>query len=120
MSTKSLPSRIVRGAVLGLCSAATLSLFAGNALATSAPAQKIVRYTDLDLANAQHAATLYSRLEHAAKEVCRVFEGRELERKRIRLACESDALAAAIAEIDHAELNALHTAERRVRLAQGR
>jgi UrcA family protein len=119
MSTKSLPTRIARSAVLGLCSAATLSLFAGNALATSAP-QKVVRYADLDLAKTPDAARLYSRLEHAAKDVCRVFEGRELERKRIRLACESDALAAAVAEINHAELNALHTAERRVRLAQGR
>jgi UrcA family protein len=120
MSTKSSPRRVVRSAVLSFCSAAALSLIAGSALAAQEPAQKIVRFADLDLAKTQDATELYSRLEHAARSVCRTYAGHDLERKLMRLECEAGALAAAVAEIDDAALSALHTAERRVRLAQGR
>jgi UrcA family protein len=116
MSSKSLST--VRSALLSLCSAAALSLVAGNALAAY-PLQKIVRYSDLDLANTQDAQELYTRLERAAKSVCReTFVGRDLTSKNLRLSCEAEAIDEAVAEIDSASLTALHTAEQRVRLAQ--
>jgi UrcA family protein len=117
MASKSLST--VRSAVLSLCSATALSLVAGSALAAYEPLQKVVRYSDLDLAKTEDAAALYTRLERAAKSVCReTFAGRDLTSKRMRLACQSEALAAAVAEIDSAALTALHAAEQeRVRLA---
>jgi UrcA family protein len=116
MSSKSLST--VRSVLLSLCSAAALSLVAGNALAAY-PLQKIVRYADLDLANTQDAAELYTRLGRAAKSVCReTFVGRDLTSKNLRLGCEAEAINEAVAEIDNASLTALHSAEQRVRLAQ--
>lgn len=116
MSSKSLST--VRSAVLSLCSAAALSVVAGNALAAY-PLQKVVRYADLDLAKTQDAAALYTRLERAAKSVCReTFVGRDLTSKRLRINCEAEAIDEAVAEIDAASLTALHSAEQRVRLAQ--
>jgi UrcA family protein len=117
MSPKSLST--VRSAVLSLCSATALSLVAGSALAAYEPLHKVVRYADLNLAKTQDAAALYARLGRAAKDVCReTFAGRDLTSKRMRLACQSEAVDAAVAEIDNAALTALHAAEQeRVRLA---
>jgi UrcA family protein len=99
---------------------AALALFAANSHAGADPMQKAVRYADLNLSNPQDASQLYARLERAAAVVCRSYEGFELSRKRIHEACEDEALSAAVAQVDHAALTALHNTDARVRVAQRR
>jgi UrcA family protein len=99
---------------------AALALFAASGHAGADPLQKAVRYADLNLSKQQDASLLYARLERAAAAVCRSLDGFELSRVRMREACEDDAVSAAVAQIDNAALSALHAADARVRVAQGR
>jgi UrcA family protein len=60
----------------------------------------IVHFADLNLASDQGAATLYARLQHAARRVCEPLAGKELDRRRDYRACLEEVVSTALAHID--------------------
>lgn len=123
MSSNHSSLSVSRRALWTACGAAALTLLSATVLAdvdAGVKPQFIVRYTDLDLAKSKDAAVLYTRLERAARTVCRGFEGQELSRKRMRRKCELETLNDAVAAVDNPALDALHASDARVRLAQQR
>ncbi len=70
-------------------------------------APSLVKFADLDTSNAQGAATLYRRLNAAAKSVCQDLEpGRELARVRVYTDCIHTALSNAIVKINRPAVTA--------------
>lgn len=76
------------------------------ALAMSAQAVKAaddfqvnVRFSDLDLARTDGAATLYARIHSAAERVCAPLSGRRLDENQRYRVCVGDALARAVADV---------------------
>ena len=67
-----------------------------------------VHYEGLNLSSTQGAAQLYARLQGAARQVCASFEGRELSRHAKWTACYNEALSRAVAQINQANVTALH------------
>ncbi len=67
----------------------------------------LVKFADLDTSNAQGAATLYWRINSAAKSVCIDLEpGRELARVSRYTSCVHTALSEAIVTIDRPAVSA--------------
>lgn len=92
-----------------LATAATVLLTVGSAWAESpATAQATVRYADLDLASADGAATLYRRIENAARRVCTTGGRLDLQAAQGRRACQQAAIDRAVATIGHPQLAAVH------------
>jgi UrcA family protein len=69
---------------------------------------KTVAYGDLNLESPKGAETLYARLRRAAEAVCVPFDSREMARKHLWQTCYDNALTAAVAQINHTSLTALH------------
>ncbi|MGH8179141.1 MAG: UrcA family protein [Steroidobacter sp.] len=115
MSFKKSMSRRVVWTAFG---AAAVSMLTANVYATEPTVEKVVRFTDLDLAKQRDAIDLYARLERAASVVCRAHDSREVARKSMKETCEQRALAAAVEDVNDARITALHSAGSRMRLAQ--
>jgi UrcA family protein len=83
----------------------TNSLLTGVTLAATpaGPPQRIVNFADLDVAHAPGAAALYSRIKHAAREVCQ-SDTRDLGALRRAGRCQVQAIAEAVTRINLAEL----------------
>jgi UrcA family protein len=88
------------------------------AVAETAPAQVTLQYSQAQLARISEARELYARLQTAARGVCRQISGTDLQSKRMRDDCYRDALAAAVADVNHIAVTALHNADAAVRLAR--
>lgn len=97
---------------------AGISLFAMNVHAEETFPQLTINYTDLDLSKQADAKTLYARLRTAARSVCRGLEGKELRHIRQQRACHAQALADAVASVDHANVTALYRSDGNIRVAQ--
>ncbi|WP_116809951.1 UrcA family protein [Steroidobacter cummioxidans] len=91
---------------------------ASDVPAAEAPAATTVQYSDLDLSKQADAQALYSRLQRAADRVCVQYkELRNLDRMKLYNECYQDTLARAVANVDHAMVNAAYVADERVRIA---
>lgn len=88
--------------------AATISLSAPVSADTVEP-QRIVKFEDLNLATIDGAATLYGRLQFAARTVCAPLAGRELSRAKHFNDCYNKALDTAIRNVNDLRLSSLHT-----------
>jgi UrcA family protein len=67
-----------------------------------------VDYGDLDLGSADGAATLYRRIQSAARTACGERRLLPLYLRAADAACVRDAISAAVARVDQATLTALH------------
>ncbi len=106
MTTVSRFRAVIATAFLG---AVAQSLVVMPAVADSFdPPQVTVKYTDLNIASPQGTAVLYARIGQAAKDVCRQFEGRELNVLRQREACISKAISDAVTLVNAPTLSALY------------
>jgi UrcA family protein len=90
---------------IGACAAAAR---AGEPSAT-APTVKVA-YGDLNLATDSGNSALYARLEKAAAKVCVVSDIRDLAAVAAKAACEHQAIARAVSQINSPRLAALHSA----------
>jgi UrcA family protein len=77
----------------------------------SDPPQTTVRYADLNVASVEGATVLYSRIRHAAENVCAQFEGNRLEVNGRRKACIEKAISGAVIEVNAPALSALYGAK---------
>ena len=88
----------------------------GQAATAAAPAKSaadealtyLVRYPDLDLSKIEGARALYTRLNHAARDVCRPFESREMGIAEKYRACMDKAVGDAVASVNRPLLSQLH------------
>ena len=84
------------------------------AVADDRPATATVKAWDLDLGKPADAQTLYERVREAAANLCRAEERRHWKNTRVRAPlrwreqCVSDSVDAAVREIAHPRLAALH------------
>jgi UrcA family protein len=99
-----------------LALAASALVFAG-VLTTTAQAevasrevpQVVVRYNDISLTTERGVQVLYKRLQAAARQVCRAYEGRDLLSSRAKWqACYDQALAGAVNNVNVEQLTALY------------
>jgi UrcA family protein len=67
-----------------------------------------VDYSDLNLTTDAGIKALYRRLQIAAKQVCRSFEGHEIGGATQRRACYNQALSDAVAKVNVEMLSVLH------------
>lgn len=77
---------------------ATLAMSA-QAVKAADEFQVNVRFSDLDLAHTDGAATLYARIHSAAERVCAPLNGRRLDESQRFRVCVGDALARAVSEV---------------------
>ena len=104
-------SRSLRGilatAVLSAfaCSPATVCL----AAEPMDPPQMTVKYADLNVSKNEGAATLYARIQQAARQICPVLDVRNLSSES-HGACVHRAIADAVAKVDEPALYAVYSA----------
>lgn len=75
------------------------------------PRQRIVKYGDLELDSTAGIQVLYRRLSNAAKEVCAPSVSVPLTLRSKARECANQALADAVARMNHPNLNAYHAAK---------
>lgn len=90
--------------------AALAGIAALPAHAGSSDAQRIVRFTQSDLANDAQVEVLYGRLQAAARDVCSSYRGRDLTSMKNYRACYSQSLESAVNTVNEQTLTALHNA----------
>jgi UrcA family protein len=102
--SKSMASILAAGAFILGCVAI------GGAQAAEAPQSltQVIAYGDLNLDSDQGAKVLYSRLRHAARNVCLPLEGRDLVQKNLWQSCFDNAVASAVVQINRSSVTALH------------
>lgn len=98
--------------------AAAMSLLAFTAGAEESVPQIVVKYQGIDLAQKDNAADLYARLRSASRAVCEEPDNRQLRKLELYRACYAQALADAVATVDHASVTALFNSDKSIWVAQ--
>jgi UrcA family protein len=94
-----------------LFGAVASSLAVLPAVADSVDAPQIaVKYGDLNLSNPQGSATLYSRIQAAAKDVCWQFDGPGIQATLQYNACVDEAIVGAVSQVNDPALSAVYSA----------
>jgi UrcA family protein len=88
--------------------ASPLSALASAVGQSDEPPQRVVNYADLDLNRSSEVATLYSRINSAAREVCAPQDGWSVSLLRQRFDCRQDAIARAVADVNSAVLTSYY------------
>ena len=106
------PIRSARGRIGLLIATSVLAGAAGIAnAATPAPVDAVpsvaVSYSDLNIASAEGARTLYTRIAAAARQVCPLADARDAEQVVSTHACRDAAIARAVHDINSPQLAAL-------------
>ncbi|HEU4625744.1 MAG TPA: UrcA family protein [Steroidobacteraceae bacterium] len=102
---------IARILALSVMSAAATLAHAGTPAADDVPSVK-VHYADLDLSTSYGAATLYKRIEGAARQVCPSSNALNLRAANVTRNCMAQAIERAVADVNSpqlARLSALRT-----------
>jgi UrcA family protein len=110
----------MRRVIYAAFSTVALSLLGAGAHASeirNAPAQKVVRYTDLSLSQSDGAKMLYVRLQRAATQVCGTRDRTDLRQMQLQRECYEKALAEAVATVDKSAVTALYRSDKTIRLA---
>jgi UrcA family protein len=97
-------------AALAGCVLATTVSVAGAATPAADVPSVVVSYGDLNLSNEQGTRALYRRIVAAARQVCPVQITRELSSVAASNACQADAIARAVRELNNPQLAAVHAA----------
>ena len=104
--TDSLIFSAFSAAVLITCLFVVTSAFAGE------PGDQIpnetVKFQDLNVSSPAGVAALYQRIHAAARRVCKVGEGRDLEMAQRAKTCANEAEARAVTQVDSAGLTAYY------------
>jgi UrcA family protein len=74
------------------------------------PRRQVVHFGDLNLNNPEGTRALYTRIEHAAENVCRDFESRDLGLSRLHARCQEEAISGAVDSAHCPSLSAYYTA----------
>jgi len=125
-----IPRNVFGGAGAAVCTALSIVGFAfvtgtvhageRHAAGAAVVVHEAVRYHDLDLTHRDHARELYQRLQRAARRVCRDEYRPTMRALAARRACYENALASAVADVDHVSLATLHRRDGHTSAAQRR
>jgi UrcA family protein len=96
-----------------LTAAAVLAPSLANAATADAVPTVTVRYSDLDLRSDAGSAVLYARLVSAAHQVCPAADNRNLGALAAVRACERQAIANAVRDVNSPKLAAIYSARAR-------
>lgn len=113
MSFKSTATATI-ASVIGVAAFSLIAVSA-HAAESSAP-RATVQLGDFDLSKSQDAKAVYTRLNAAARNVCRSI-GNDLRSRRDSEACEQAALDSAVNKVGNAQLTAVHRSESSIRIA---
>lgn len=80
--------------------------------AQSEPRRQVVHFGDLNLTSPDGTRALYKRIEHAATDVCRDLESRDLGRSKLHAKCQEEAISGAIDSVHCPSLSAYYAAKR--------
>lgn len=83
----------------------SLASFAAQATTSAGSAAVEIKFSDLDLNRKAGVATLFQRIQGAAKQVCAVHEGRRITEQRAHAACLDNAVLTAVARINRPMLS---------------
>jgi UrcA family protein len=106
-----LTAKILVPFVLAGVFASPLSALASMISKLDEPASRVVRYGDLDLSRDSGVATLYSRINTAARAVCEPLDVMMLKVLRERFDCRQDAVARAVSEVNSPALTSYYLAK---------
>jgi UrcA family protein len=106
LNPKSIRSQLALAFAAGACAA--LLAFPAAAGPARESRSVAVNYADLDLRDEQDVATLYARLDRAARATCGVADARNLAQMADWRRCRSEALDGAVSEVANERLSALH------------
>lgn len=81
------------------------------------PKQVLIHYADLDLTQFAGLSVLYSRLQHAARQVCAPLNSKVPELAAAYKACAADAMSRAVTQVDQPSLSAYYRVKGRGRNA---
>ncbi|HEV7715092.1 MAG TPA: UrcA family protein [Steroidobacteraceae bacterium] len=70
-----------------------------------------ISYADLNLAKADQAGELYTRIERAARNLCRVNNGPSSHALKLERECQAKAVDNAVQSVDHPNLTAVYLAK---------
>ncbi|HTB88998.1 MAG TPA: UrcA family protein [Steroidobacteraceae bacterium] len=104
------PKILVSCALAGVF-ASPFTAFATMISKLDEPVTRVVRYGDLDLSRDSGVATLYSRINSAARAVCEPLDVMMLKVLRERFDCRQDAVARAVADVNSPALTSYHLAK---------
>jgi len=102
-------SKVLTGAAVALLSLATVSAYAGSSNTIEFSRSSSVGFSDLDLSRSRDVARLYQRITLAADKVCgpSSLTG-AYSKSALYLSCYADAIAQAVAHVNHAGLTAYY------------
>jgi UrcA family protein len=83
----------------------SLASFAAQATTPAGAGSVEIKYSDLDLNRKAGVATLYQRIQGAAKQVCAAHDGRRITEQRAHAACLDNAVLTAVARINRPMLS---------------
>jgi len=75
------------------------------------PKQSVVKFSDLDLSRPQDAHRLYSRIKHAARNVCDNYPSSDLRLLAMYETCMAKAISDAVAQVQSVQVAAIHRAD---------
>jgi UrcA family protein len=104
-------------ALVALAGAAMFTTVASAHARDATTHEWMVSYADLNLSKSSDAAVLYTRLRLAADAVCGEYNIRDLRATQLHAACAQQAVSAAVASVNQAELSAVHAGDKRIRVA---
>jgi UrcA family protein len=106
-----LTPKILVSFVLAGMIANPLSALASMISKLDEPASRVVRYGDLDLSRDSGVATLYLRINSAARAVCEPLDAMMLRVLRERFDCRQEAIARAVSDVNSPALTSYYLAK---------
>jgi UrcA family protein len=103
--------KILVSCVLAGLFASPLSALASMVSKLDEPPSRVVAYGDLDLSRDSGVATLYSRINSAARAVCEPLNVVRLKLLRESFDCHRDAVARAVSEVNSPALTSYYLAK---------
>ena len=110
---KTFTFRTSKNIVLAAVAAASLGSLTHMAQAADVAGDRpalTVRYSDLNIDTPAGAAALYSRIRHAAEQVCGKADSRRLDEVSAAKNCADKAVASSVAAVDNAQLTSQYSA----------
>jgi len=99
---------VIKFSLAAALAASVLALTPSFEADPTAPREVAVYYDELNMNSDRAAATLYSRLRAASRQVCSALDSRELRQRAAFNACFEHALSNAVERVNRTAVTALH------------
>lgn len=110
---KSTTAKRYASLAMAVLAASLTANFASAATPDDGPKQRVVNFSDLDLSRPQDAHRLYTRIKHAAREVCDNNPSSDLRLIKLYETCLAKAINDAVAQVQSVQVAEIHRADMR-------